>query len=270
MRWVRPGSRRSGKIVGGRRQPPRYRAPAGGPCGRPRPHRTLEPDSGYPGSRRRVEHALSALRAPLTWTREPDAKRQGRSWRPGTGPDRAIGTASVCRSRRMTSRSTWPIHPECPHPCRAASLRADVRGERRTAAHRRRAGSRGYRPGRRSGHTGRAPSAAWRGQELQSRIAFRVTPHVPWGTRRQSLETTSNPTRAFPIMPALRRERNVAKGDGVRSPDHAHRRCTGKLVRGEATTTISYAHMFDVGCDGERGQECGREGGRPAAEWEWV
>ncbi len=133
--------------------------------------------SGYPESCRPGKRVLSALRAPLTCAREPDAKRMGISWRPGVHPDRAIGTASACRSRRMTSRSTLPIHPECLHPCRAASLRADARGERRTTARRRPAGSRGCRPGRRNGHTGRAPSAAWWGQELQSRIAFRVTPH---------------------------------------------------------------------------------------------
>lgn len=233
-------------------------------------------NSGHPCSRRRVRHAQNGLRAPFTAC-EPDAKRLsvslsvgfshgGRASRPG----RAIGTASACRSRRTTSRSTGPIHPECPRPCRAASPRADARGERRTAARRRPGGSRGCRPGRRSGRTCQARSAAWWGQELQSRIAFRVTPHVPWGTRRQSLETTSNPAGTFPIMLALRRERNVAKGDGVYSPDHVYRRCTGKLVRGEATTTISYAHMFDAGRDSGCGHGCGRGGGGPAAEWEWV
>jgi len=83
-------------------------------------------------------------------------------------------------------------------------------------------------------------------------VTYRLSGHspLPWGTRRQSLATTSNRAGTFPITPALRPERNAVKSDEGRSPDHAFPWCAGKLVRGETTTTISYAHMFDAGDGG--------------------
>lgn len=117
-------------------------------------------------------------RAPLTpgvTGREASLRTAGRA---AARPRRR--SVNACRSW-TTSRAAGPTRPGSRRPWRGAPQRADVRGERRTAAHRRPAGSRECTPGRRNGRTGQAPSAAWWGQELQSRIAFRVIPHCRGG-----------------------------------------------------------------------------------------
>jgi len=123
----------------------------------------------------------NTLRAPLTsgWSGR-EASWSGRGGRAAARPRRR-GSLSACRLRTATSREAGPTRPGSRRPWRGAPQRADVRGERRTAAPRRPAGSRECRPGRRNGRTGRAPSGAWWGQELQSRIAFRVIPHCRGG-----------------------------------------------------------------------------------------
>jgi hypothetical protein len=55
------------------------------------------------------------------------------------------------------------------------------------------------------------------GGESSSHVSPFGSPPLPWGTRRQSLETTSNPAWTFPTTPSLRRERNVAISAAVRA-----------------------------------------------------